>query len=168
MKKDDILAALPGLTVTDLKALQTLIGALLAEKVSTVSPAQNSQQALLFEALRAALDMPQGYTAFVNTPAGCTFNKNAPVMLAFIENTFKGAANWRKAARLAGMRWLFDLLTRSLRDSNIPVTRNTLCEAMVRMPEVFEHAYPDYIKSGLGAMLLFRATGITLVGRETP
>jgi hypothetical protein len=157
MTKDKILAALPSMKPADLKALQAVIGGLLADRPAKGATGAANPQAWLFEAMAAALNVRQSYDSFISSPAGKTFKQTAPVAVSFISDNFVAAMGNRATAQ-GLMRYLLGLLLDELKRMKVPATRNTVSQHLHRLPEIFEHAYPNYISSGMAPLVLLAIT----------
>lgn len=148
-KKDEIIAALPGLSKADLTAIKAVVGALLDKGVPKVPLATNNPQAWLFEALRATVTSPHHMT----TTAQKAFNKNAPIALAFIAGAFDGVlANRAKAQAL--MRYLLGLLVEQMKRQKILVTQSSVAINLHRLERAFDDAFPDYTRAGVGMLVM--------------
>ena len=159
VSKDQILGSLPTLTKADLQALQTVIGGLLGNGATKQAPNPNDPQVWLFEALAATLHLRQSYyPAFMASPVGKTFNKNAPVALGFMTDVFEVAMG-SKTSAIGLMRYLLGLLVADLKVKKVPVTRNSIVSNLIRLPEVFENAYPGYIQSGVAKLVMLSVIG---------
>ena len=153
LTKDQILAALPGLSNASLRTVQGVIGSLLGEvAISSAKPA-SEPVAWLYDALSHHIGARQSLSTFKATAAGKQFMKNAPIAISFIQTNFKGALeNKVKAHGL--MRHLTGILLADMKAGKIPITRNTVTANLHRMNDAFERAYPNYIQSGLAVLVL--------------
>jgi len=150
--RDAILASLPSMSKADLEAIQVVIGSLLRQGGSKAGLPQNDKPALLFGAMATVINLSQGYVPFVSTASGKAFAKNAPLALAFADR-FTLA---RKAELAALLRWLMALMANDLLRQKIPVGPKTMSEALARLPEIFDRAYPGYMEACLTNLLLER------------
>ncbi len=158
--KDQILGSLPALTKADLQALQTVIRGLLGNGAVTPTLEPNNPQVWLFEAMAGTLHLRQSYyPVFIASTVGKTFNKNAPIALDFMADTFKAAMN-NKIKAMGLMRYLLGLLVDDLTAKKVPITRGTVVANLVRLSEIFENSYPDYTKYGIADLVLAAALGI--------
>jgi hypothetical protein len=148
MTKAKILSVLPKLPASDLAVIKAAIEHLLAKSV----PA--APQSPLFDALAALLGGKNlSYATFVKSGAYTYWEKNAPIAEAFISQHFPEAAG-SKVLALAITCHLLNLLLDDLRSRKIPVSFGTASTHLGRMPEIFEVAYPGYVKSGLTYLIV--------------
>lgn len=148
MTRDKILAELPKLDKSALKGILTVIQGLLGD---TVTHEPDDATKWLYEALCGVLGITYTSTGTLPRPKG--FAKNAPVAIAFMNNTFQGAMTNRVKA-IGLMRYLLGLLSDDLKRQQVPVTRNTLANNLGRLPEVFENSFPHYHKSGVANLVM--------------
>lgn len=147
MSKDQILAQLPLLSQTDLKAIQAVIGTLLTKGSPPATLSPNSAQAWLYEALGA------WGLGHLNASQMKVFNKNASAALTFMEKNFKVALG-NRTKFVSMMRFLIILLEEDLRRKELPITKGILLLNLPRIPEVFENAYPGYLRSGIAPTVM--------------
>jgi len=153
LTKDQVLAALPGLTKPDLKAIQAVIAGLLGEPSLGPATAPNEPIAWLYDAITLHLGARQNYQTFLQTAPGKQFSKNAPVAISFIASNFQGVLDNRVKAQ-ALMRYLGSLLFADLKAQKVPITRRTVMANIHRLGDVFNNAFPDYTKAGIGMMVM--------------
>ena len=148
LKKDQILAALPGLSQPDLLAIRAAISALLGPDQGKPAPQGVGP---LYEALLAYLGLPgPQWGRFATSRAGQAFKQATPNVLAFM-----GAFGpLKRVERLAIYKVVFGLLAADLKRRGIPVSLSTLSYSMERVPDVFKSAYPGYLEGGLGLLIV--------------
>jgi hypothetical protein len=156
MKKDSILAALPKLKPDDLKQVHAVAASLLAALGKPADAALSvgyDTGLAIFDALVSAA----GVTATMQSlPVSLVqrFDRQWPALVTFLDANFKGW-NDNKVSRAAFLRHLFDLIQKEVRVHTKP-TPLTMINNMHRLPEVLDKAYPNYLKSGLGHLIISR------------
>lgn len=172
VKKDQILEALPGLSASDLTMIQATITGLLGGRIGNVAAPAGTLAAPLFEALCGAVNATVPLSNIVGTPTGKTFQKHVPPTQQFLDRYFKG---WDRQAivQMAFLRMLMELLCEDLKTRGAAPTVGVMVTNLLRLPEIFENAYPGYLDAGLGDMVLRHFTKVRLsakaqVGRKKP
>ena len=150
--KGQILALLPSLNKADLAAVMAACNGLLGP----VHGAGASQADEVFNALGAALGLANGATLRDMSPKTVKkFHQQLPILVSLLDRDFK-KWNDNKVKQEAFLRLLFELLANDLRSINIKPSYTTMVMSLHRMAEVFDVAFPEYRKSGLGSLILDR------------
>ena len=150
--KDQILSALPYLDEPALQAIVSAAKGLLAGRATPLASISNDPQAWLYEALTATLAVtypPSWHT----TPTGKLFARNAPTLLKFYTDAF-GSEMHKRIAALGIMRFGFDLLAQHLFRKSIPLSTGVMVRNMDGIPALLKMAFPNYIESGMGNVIV--------------
>ena len=149
LTKDQIIGALPTLSQSDLTAIKAVTVALLGHGLPDAVNGPNGPSAWLFEALAGVLGVSYG----LQSGSAKQFNKSAPVFLKFVEEHFSSSLT-KKVNGVAVMRTLLMLIIDDLKGRGVPVSLGSVIVNMPRMPEVFDTAFPNYLSSGLAALII--------------
>jgi hypothetical protein len=152
VKKDDILAALPTLSRADLESVHAMAAHLLGAQGS-VSNGGTPDAPLLFEALSGQLNGIMGWPYVAATKQGKLLQQRAPEVTKFLTKHFRG---WdkNKITQLAIMQLMISLLREDLKERGVQASFGILVANLNRLPEVFSNAFPGYLESGMGPLLL--------------
>jgi hypothetical protein len=148
-----IIATLPTLTKADLAAVRGAADALLGPQAApTGTPATP-----LFEAVTRALGLRLGFAAFSQTATYKPYKRGEQAIADFLGTAFQ--APWDRVTLNAMMQLLTECLTDDLKARKVPLSLGTLCNNLERAPQVFHDAFPGYIESGHGNIILRQITG---------
>lgn len=153
MNKDEILAALPALTRPELEAIQAVTSSLLGAATAAFEPGAGTLAAGLLNALCVAVNAAVTPSTLAGTTAGKTFNKHLPAVTKFLDAHFKG---WdaNKLVQTAFLSMLMELLRDDLKERGVTPSLGIMVTNLLRLPEVFSNAFPNYLEAGLGDMVL--------------
>jgi hypothetical protein len=149
MTKDQIVAALPKLSKTDLEVIHGLTGHLLGAAGLPLTPIGQA----FINALLTATGQPKGYISPVAASQRRAFETRAGHLAAFLNENFKGWDD-NKTTQHAFLTELFRLLADDLKNRGVKPTLGVMIINMKRIPEVFDNAFPLYRESGLGHVIL--------------
>ena len=152
MIKDEILAALPKLPKGDLMAIQAVLNHLLGGPTGPLNAGGTVIAPVMFEALARALPLA---ISPLNVPSQTMrlYNERAAQIVLWLNENFTDW-NTKKVTELAFLTSLFDLLIKDLRKNKITPTLGVVITHMIRIPKVFDDAFPGYIKSRMGNLVL--------------
>lgn len=152
MRRDDIIGALPKLSQPDLIAIQSLISALI-KPAGEVSGQAGGSGPIIFEALSGAVNATVALANLTGTATGKTFQKHLPAVTKFLDAHFKG---WdaNKLVQTAFLSMLMELLRDDLKERGVTPSLGIMVTNLLRLPEVFSNAFPNYLEAGLGDMVL--------------
>lgn len=152
MTKDEILAALPTMAQADLEAIQAMTNHLLGGHTGPQARPGGMVAPMVFDALASALGVITAYSNY-NHAVFKQLDQRMPGLVVFLNANFKG---WdrNKITQLAFLKMLFGLLIDDLKDKRVTPTVGILIINIPRIPEVFEKAFPNYLKTGLGKLVL--------------
>ena len=88
MKRDAILAALPGLSKPDLEAIAAVISTLLGQHPASAAKAAEGRLAWLYDAVLVTLGAKIPYDRFANAQHGKRFIQQGEEFLLFTEQNF--------------------------------------------------------------------------------
>lgn len=143
---NDVLAMLPHLRQRDLSTVRAAIDHLLDKRV------ENDPTLPLFGAIKSILGIHTTFRAFQGSRAAYTAWKHrAPACVSFIDQTWPDASKVAKGALTAV---LVDMLIDDLKGGQVPVTLGSVAIHLDRIPQLFERAFPDYIKMGMAHVVL--------------
>lgn len=151
MTKDDILGALPALSQADLAAIQALTASLLNDRTAAVDGPATPLAGLTWQAMHTAVNAPHSLP--IGTPAGRSLNKRVAGLEKFLNRHFSGWDS-NKVSALAFLTMLIRLLRDDLQERGVRPTILLLANNLIRLPEVFEDAYPGYLEAGLANHVL--------------
>jgi len=157
MNKDSILAALPTLTRADLEAVHATAASLLGARGAMVASTATSPAADLFEALSGHLNVTAAYATVAGTKPGKLLIKNAPAAYKFFNAHFPGWDESR-VTKLAFLHMFADLLVSDLKERGVTPTFGIIVANLIRLPEVFENAFPGYLENGMGHLVVKNIT----------
>lgn len=146
MKKDDILAALPLLSQSDLFAIKTAADGYLAGGTITRKPREKANPDTLLRHCINDFDGSLGGWAGRTLTA---FKKGAPMALAFLNQHFSRAMG-KRVTSIALMNYSIRLIVTELRRTNAPVTKLTICQGLQKLPKLFNDAFPGYLEGAIG------------------
>lgn len=152
MNRDDIIGALPKLSQPDLIAIQSLISALIKPAGEVLGQAGGNGP-IIFEALSGAVNATVALANLTDTATGKTFQKHLPAVTKFLDAHFKG---WdaNKLVQTAFLSMLMELLRDDLKERGVTPSLGIMVTNLLRLPEVFSNAFPNYLEAGLGDMVL--------------
>lgn len=142
----ELLGALPTLSHEELATVRGAIDHLLSKRSEGDDPTIP-----LFNSILKVLSKQMAFSTFTGTSAYRAWKANAPVCVSFIETTWPEAS---KVAKGALMVILIDMLIDDLQGRGVPVTIGTITNNLDRIPQLFDLAYPDYIKMGMAHVVL--------------
>jgi len=150
--KDEILAALPNLNRADLEAVKAITISLLGGRVSNVSNGATTAPETIFEALTAAISRPMPYSSL--PPALVKhYEANFPSLIIFFNKYFKGWDS-NKITQTGFLRMIFGLIAYDLKERGATPSVGALIYNLPRIYEIVDNAFPDYLKSNMGHMIL--------------
>lgn len=150
--KGQILEILPKLTRTDLEQVHATAGSLLGGATGAAESGPTGVAEVTFNALVTALGLSMPYSA-LPTDIARRFKNAVPPLVKFLDSNFPGWAS-NKITQLAFLRMLFGLLVDDLKGRGVTPRIGMIVVNMVRLPEVFNAAFPDYLEAGLGGIIL--------------
>jgi hypothetical protein len=147
-----IIATLPTLTKADLAAVRGAADALLGPQAAPI----DTPATPLFEAVTRALGLRLGFAAFSQTATYKPYKRGANAIAGFLGTAFPDAEN--KVTRNALHGLMLECLIDDLKARRVPISLGTLCNNLERCPQVFRDAFPGYIESGHGNIILRQIT----------
>lgn len=153
MTKDDIIAVLPKLPAGELKTLRAVIDRLLSQNAPTAAP--DGPERWLFDAIAGALGVRLPWPVFVQGPTFKTFETHSASFIDFLHENNPGS----KVASMAFTQLLIELIIKDLRNRDAPITLGSVCSNLSRVQEVFEGAFPGYIRSNVVSLIHRRMKG---------
>lgn len=161
MNRDQILAALPALKPTALKAIRAACDGLLGEAATpTAAPIESAPTGplgWLYDGLLIAIGLKVAWKQFGPSQAGKQFSKWGPEVVSFAQSAFPEAMT-KKVSGLAIIRLLLELIVADLRKRKVPITLGTVTIHMQRVQDVFREAFPGYLEAGLGGLIVTQMT----------
>ena len=154
MLKDDILAALPKLGQADLVAIQATCQTLLRPRTVALPAGAD----LVRQTILSALVGTVGHNIHsISLPDRVMkqFNAKVPKLINFLDSNFHGWAA-KKVTQEAFLRMLFGLLHDNIKEMGLCVSIGVMVNHLGRIHEVVEDAFPDYLGSGMGQVILKR------------
>lgn len=166
MIKDEILTALPLMSHSDLMAIHAMAGHLLQPHPLGGNDGASTLAPILFDALQATAGGTVPYASVALTKTGKLLIKNAPNVEQFFNKHFKG---WdkNKIVKLAFIQLMTMLLSDDLKERGVTPTLGIMVANLNRLPEVFRNAFPGYLETGVGPLLLKKLTSASVV-RNNP
>jgi hypothetical protein len=152
MKKDSVLAALPSLTVDELIAVQTVCASLLKAHTGALPAQADAGTIAIFNALAATSGACISLDSLSPTLRKA-FDNKVLAFTSFLDKGFKGWDNSR-VSQYAFLRSMFDLLKANLIAIGLNPSLTLLINHLHRMPQIIDDAYPGYIWSGVGDLIL--------------
>ncbi len=146
MKLNEVLAALPHLSQTELATIKAAIDHLLTQQVDEVDLTSP-----LYDAMAKALGLQLSFRDFHNIVSYKTWKRTAPVVVRFIETTYPQAT---KVAKLAMMSFLIEALLEDLKSRGVPLSLGQVTLNLERLPMLYDQSFPDYRKSGMTNIVL--------------
>ena len=150
MIKDEILVALPKLPKADLEAIHALAGHLLGP-----TSGLGEQGQAIFDALAASLGLTASYASITASKPARLFIQRLPAFVLFMGKNFPGWDD-TKVGQQAFLRMLFGLIITDLNNRGVTASLGMVVSNMGRLPEIVETNFPDYLKSGMGYVILKR------------
>lgn len=152
VNRDQILGALPGLNRSDLEAIQAVIIQLLGGRTSNVSNEASTARQTVFDALTAAISRPMPYSGLPPALAK-HYDANFPNLIIFFDKYFKGWDS-NKITQTGFLRMIFGLIARDLKEREATPSVGSLIYNLPRIYEIVDNAFPNYLKSNMGHMIL--------------
>jgi len=151
LTKTDILAALPKLSQVDLVAIQVMAASLLKGRTAALPAGAGLVHQTTLNALLATVGATQGAPKALLTK----FNAKLPGLTRFLDENFPG---WGKnrVTQEAFLRMLFGLLHDNIKSIGLTPSLGVMINHLGRMHEVVEDAFPNYLASGMGPVILKR------------
>jgi hypothetical protein len=147
-----IIATLPTLTKADLAAVRGAADALLGPQAAPI----DTPATPLFEAVTRALGLRLGFAAFSQTATYKPYKRGANAIADFLGKAF--SVEFSMLEYHAINQLLIECLTDDLKARGVPLSLGTLCNNLERVPQVFRDAFPGYIESGHGNIILRQIT----------
>ena len=144
-----VLAALPALNKAELLAVKAAAEGLLGP----LRGANGAPATPLFEALTRALGARLSLDQFQATGTYKSFSRGERAFMAFVDENFPSVKS-NKVPYRAFIAFLVDLVIDDMKQRKIPISIGTVSVNLESVPDMFERAYPDYIKSGFGHLVL--------------
>lgn len=153
MTKDQILAALPGLSHEDQAVIASVASHLCKGRTGAIGQPATQLGATVYEALGAALASPVPYATFAASKWGRAFDAKVLPLGKWFDSKLPG---WdkNKVGQMALLRMLFELLSQDLLKRSVPTNMGTMVSNLGQIPRIFDQAFPNYIESGLGPFIL--------------
>lgn len=142
-----IIAQLPTLSRAELSAVKGAADSLLGPQAAAIEQAATP----LFKTLQRALGANVGFSAFTQMKAYKPFKAAEPVITQFIAQNWPGIDR-RMTQAMLGM--MIDALLADLKGRGLPLSLGTVCNNLMRAPQVLRNAFPGYLESGHGQIIL--------------
>lgn len=161
VSKSEILQALPKLTKKELQDVKAAVDFFLR---GTPARQADEFEEALSSALKATLAahqvwIPKNWLSQQTGTYGKAWHSHLTAiraLLAALQGT--PAIPLPAPSQNAVLRHLWALLAADLLERKVPITAGTMVVNMGRIQEVFERAYPGYLRSGLGPRIVSRLT----------
>ena len=154
LTKDQILAALPKLSQADIAAIAAMATSLSAGRTAAPDKRGAAAGSAIFDALQAAVGATMPYETFMATRNGTKLHaQGIPHLELFLDKHFKGWNN-NRVSQQAFLSFMFELLADDLKERGVTPTLGIMVVNLNRVHEVFENAFPGYIASGMGKLIL--------------
>lgn len=152
--RDYLLGMLPNLNDADLAAVLSLATSLSKARTGAIEAVAGQPTGLLFEALTGHLNaIAQPWATVARTKSGKVLIEREIEVTKFFNQHFKGWDD-SKVLQLAFMRMMLELLSDDLKERSVPATFGIMVTNLHRLPEVFRNAFPNYLESGMGMLVL--------------
>lgn len=155
MNKDKILAELPELSLEDLTIIHAIASKLIQGRSMGQTNKASTLAALCFEALSGPLNVTGSYASRATTKWGIQFEKKVPDLAKWLDLHFVGWAD-NKVSQLAFLQLLFTMMANDLKRRNLPRSLAMAVTNLDQIPRIFESAFPGYLESGLGKLIMER------------
>jgi hypothetical protein len=142
----DIIGALQGLTLAELKAIQT---ALDLEFIKH-SPIDDELYFLVFDILG---EKPMSIGKFTNSQLGSQWRKSQNQFNNLMKKII-GNSNPRKVTIKALKKFLLEILFEDIKSQGIPLNMKAICQQLGSIDESFDRSFPNYLSCGLGKVIL--------------
>lgn len=152
---ETIVSQLPTMSAGDLTKIRQLTEMLLGSQVEV--QASDDDERIIFEAVKAELQATGirtilSYGRFSQTRHFKSWKRGIPVVVGFLEDSFKGHAN-TEIERLALCRVFIQAMIRDFKRRGIPVSIGTIATNLHRVQQSFDNAFPSYLESGLAHLI---------------
>ena len=144
-----IIASLPTLSRADLSTVKGAADSLLGSPTA----ANDGAATPLFKILTQALGLRLGFTAFTKMKAYAAFKRGDENIGNFMQQTFPGLDR-RMSQAVVGL--MIECLIADLKGRGLPLSMGLVCNNLVRAPQTLRDAFPGYIESGHGQIILDR------------
>lgn len=155
MKKDQILAELPKLSLEELTIVHSVSQSLIIGRTAKQLEPASALAAMVFDALSGPLNVTMGYATMAGTKWGRQFEKKVPDLANWLDKHFAGWSD-NKITQLAFLRMLFTMMSNDLKRRNLPRSLAMAVTNLDQIPRIIENAFPGYIESGMGQIILQR------------
>lgn len=154
---ETIASQLPNMDANDLSKIRQLTDVLLGKQDEGQAQASDDDERIIFEAVKAELQLAGirtvlSYGRFSQTRHFKAWKKSIPVVVSFLEDSFKGHAE-TETERLALCRVFIKAIIRDFKRRNIPVSIGTIATNLHRVQQSFDNAFPNYLQSGLAHLI---------------
>lgn len=152
---ETIISKLPQMSISELNQVRQMTDILLG--TSKEQKIENEDEYELFEAAKAGLAASGiryqiSYQSFSETKYYKAWKKGFNTVVEFVNTSFRGFIK-KKAQKVGLYRILIKSLIIELSSRGIPVSLNTIAMNLHRIPQVFDRAFPDYLKSGIAFLV---------------
>jgi hypothetical protein len=155
LTKDEILAVILKLSQPDLEAIYAVVSSLINARTGPRTKPPPEHGLAIFNALVSALGLTTYRYEALSPTAKRQFEAKVPTMTGWLDANFKAwAAN--KTTQQAFMRMMFGLIIADLKGRQVKSSIGVVIANMDRLSAVFSSAFPDYLESGMGHIILER------------
>lgn len=148
-----IIAQLPSLSRAELSAVKGAADSLLGPQATSI---EQPATPLLTEITRA-LGLKLGFSAFGQTRAYKQFKPAEQAIELFLQQNF-GRLDRRTGQAIMGL--MVDCLIADLKAQGLPLSMGVVCNNLMRAPQALRDAFPGYLESGYGQLIIDRIRSI--------
>lgn len=153
MKVQEIIAVLPTMPKKDLVKIQDMIKLLVGNEEGDATNEENVVFQAMVEELRSVgVRQATTYESFRQTAAFKPWKKGIKEVDLFLNTKF-GKYSFKKTDKHALCRLLFRTMLEEMRERGIPISLGSVAANVIRIPEMFERAFPGYLESGLAHLI---------------
>lgn len=147
----DIIAALPELNLTDLRAIQVALD----KEMLKYLRIDEDLYSMVFEITG---EKPLGINKFFGSPLGAQWRKNQPALDALISKLIEKKQPKQVVLR-ALKKFILEIMVDYIREHSMPLSMRTICNQLGNIQSIFDEAFPGYLSSGLGMIILKQLEG---------
>jgi hypothetical protein len=152
---DTIASQLPSLKQSDLIKIRQLTDLLIGGGSETQP--ENEFERMMLEAVKSELAREGvrsaiSYKSITESRYANTWRKGVSVTNEFLDTTFKGHIK-SDTHKLGLCRVLARITIDELKKREIPISIGTIASNLQRVPQSFDNAFPNYIRSGLAYLV---------------
>lgn len=155
---DQVIESIPSFTSKELKELQSMTSFFLSGNTDTDNPTRpNENEKEILHALAQSLgsegiQLNMSYQLISRVSGWKKKVREVNDFVGYFEN--RSRVYLKDIERKVLMKLTFNFLIKDMKDRNIPITPKSLISNLGRLSDLFDKAFPGYMKSGLAYLVI--------------